>query len=279
MRGPGAGPGLAIPLNQSDESGLNPTMYPKSHREAWEEMGKLDPLWAILSVPDKKHGRWDTEAFFRSAEGEVQELLEASDGLGRPAERGVAIDFGCGVGRVTRALSRHFGKCYGVDISASMVNMARDLNRDFPNCEFLVNESSELGMFDAGSIDLIYAHLVLMHLPSSALIESYLAEFLRVLKSDGLIVFQLPSHIPLRFRLDPRRRLFGPLRRMGLSGKFLYGLGLVPITMRAVAEERAVAFLRAHGGTPLEVRRSRDPSTGIESRTYFVTRQAGLPPG
>ncbi len=235
-------------------------------------MGELDPLWAILAVPGKKYGGWDIDSFFQSGDREVQDLLAVSDRLSRPSERGVALDFGCGVGRVSRALSRHFRKCYGVDISSSMVAMARDLNRDFANCEFIVNDNSRLDTFGPGTLDLVYSNLVLMHLPSLAMIDSYLSEFIHVLKKDGLLVFQLPSYVPLRFRIDPRRTLFGLLRGVGLSSRFLYRLGLVPITMRAAPEAHVLAFLQSHGATPLEIQRSRDPATGIDGRTYFVTR-------
>lgn len=248
-----------------------PSVYPRKHRQAWEEMGEMDPLWAILSVPGKKRRGWDIDSFFRTGDREVQELLAISERLSRPSERDAALDFGFGVGRVSRALSRHFGKCYGVDISASMVTKAREFNRAFPNCEFLVNASSRLDMFETGTLDLVYANLVLMHLPRMAMIESYLSEFIRVLKKDGLLVFQVPSHVPLRFRLDPRRKLYGLLRSIGLRGSFLYRIGLVPITMRAAPEAHILALLQAHRATALEIQRDRDPATGIDNRVYFVT--------
>ena len=43
-----------------------------------------------------------------------------------------ALDFGCGVGRLTRALGTRFESALGVDISAGMIEQARRLNEAFP---------------------------------------------------------------------------------------------------------------------------------------------------
>ena len=33
-------------------------------QSTWEDLAKQDPLWAILSVPAKKGGKWNLEEFF-----------------------------------------------------------------------------------------------------------------------------------------------------------------------------------------------------------------------
>ena len=30
-----------------------------AHRRDWEAIASLDPYWAVLSDPDRKHGRWE----------------------------------------------------------------------------------------------------------------------------------------------------------------------------------------------------------------------------
>ena len=49
-----------------------------------------------------------------------------------PGARDRALDFGCGVGRLTRALGDRFDAVVGVDISAGMVEQARRLNDASP---------------------------------------------------------------------------------------------------------------------------------------------------
>jgi trans-aconitate methyltransferase len=187
-----------------------------SHKEDWEELAKLDPLWAICSVPKGKHGGWDLDEFFQSGEAITADVMESAERLGRPRDRVSALDFGCGVGRITRALAQRFDECIGLDISEEMIAAARDLNRSVPNCVFIVNTTDHLGVFEDDRFDLVYTKAVLQHLPDAQVIRAYIAEFVRVLKPGGLLVFQLPSFIPLRYRLELRRKLYVGLRQLGL---------------------------------------------------------------
>lgn len=49
-----------------------------SQHKVWEDWAQADPLWAILSDPSRKGGRWDLEEFFASRE--VREVLAGSSG-------------------------------------------------------------------------------------------------------------------------------------------------------------------------------------------------------
>src|SRR6478736_6740707 len=112
-----------------------------SHQRDWEELGAVDPLWAVATDPRRKFGRWadaNTE-FFSSGNDVVESVLARAAELGCVPQYGSALDFGCGVGRLTRALALRFQHCDGVDISASMVATARALNADLENCQFTVN--------------------------------------------------------------------------------------------------------------------------------------------
>jgi SAM-dependent methyltransferase len=250
---------------------VNPSL--RRHQRDWEDLGDLDPCWAILAYPERKFGRWDLEEFFRSGEQEIARLAVDMQRLGHPARRERALDFGCGVGRLTRALAPHFRQCYGVDVSAPMIAAARKLNAAFPNCQFVVNDNPDLRMFTDGHFDLIYSVLVLQHLPTRAAIAAYVADFARVLAPGGLLVCQIPSHIPLRRRIQPRRRLYGILRGLGVAPHVLYHrLGLFPMRMTALAEQDVRALLTAAGARVLEARADAMASTAIESRTYYVTK-------
>jgi ubiquinone/menaquinone biosynthesis C-methylase UbiE len=96
-----------------------------------------------------------------------------------------------------------------------MIAAARKLNGAYPNCKFILNGNPDLRMFPDHHFDLVYCMLVLQHLPTRAAIATYVADLARVLAPDGLLVCQIPSHIPLRRRLQLRRRLYGILRSLG----------------------------------------------------------------
>ena len=250
---------------------MNPSL--RRHQRDWEDLGDLDPCWAILAYPERRFGRWDLDEFFRSGEVEIGRLTADMQRLGYPVNRERALDVGCGVGRLTRALAPHFRHCYGVDVSAPMIAAARKLNITFPNCEFVLNGDPDLRMFPRGHFDLIYSVLVLQHLPTRAAIAAYVADFVRVLAPGGLLVCQIPSHIPLRRRLQPRRRLYGILRTFGIAPRVLYHrLGLFPMRMTSMPEPDVRALLTAAGARVLEARADAMASTAIESRTYYVTK-------
>jgi ubiquinone/menaquinone biosynthesis C-methylase UbiE len=194
--------------------------------------------------------------------------MKSAEELALPHQRKSALDFGCGVGRMARSLASHFESYTGVDISEPMIARAREWNFDCPQCRFILNTTGDLRVFDSGSFDLIYSRFVLQHLPSRALVESYLRDFIRILKPGGLLVFQLPCRIGLLHRLQPRRRLYTLLRGIGVSERLLLGpLKLTPMAMRAVPETEVAGFVQAVGGRLV---RAEHPSD--LDQIYFFTR-------
>jgi SAM-dependent methyltransferase len=243
------------------------------HLRDWEDLAEQDPLWAILSVDEKARGGWDMQEFFDTGGPEMHRIMAHARRLGHPIDTHRALDFGCGVGRVTRAMSHHFDVVVGVDISPTMLESARRLNEAYPTCEFEFNDRPDLESFGDREFDFIYSSIVLQHVPGRETIEAYIREFVRVLRPGGLIVFQLPSAIPARYRLQPRRRAYSVLRSLGVSPSILRArLRLHPIRMNSIPEPRVVEVLDAEHADLLEVERSVSEEFGIRSCTYWVTR-------
>ena len=241
------------------------------NRRDWDDLAKLDPYWAILAEPDKRFGRWDHGEFLRSGAGEIADLIKEAGELGLPRAREASLDFGCGLGRLTRALAAHFRVSWGADISPRMIERARDLHRDVPNCQFQTTDGALT--FPDDRFDLIYSVLVLQHVPSRAGIRNTVRELVRTLKPGGLLCFQLPSRLPLRRRWQLRRRLYGVLRAAGIGERLLYErYGLYPIRMNALPEGDIRAVVGARGGRVLAVRADQHAAPEMESRLYFVTK-------
>lgn len=250
------------------------------HRRDWEALGSLDPLYAILSAEDGKYGGWDLDAFLATGEQDVARLLEACGRLGVPARREAAFELGCGVGRLTRALSTRFDRCVGVDISAPMIASARELNADRPNCEWVVNTAPDLRAFPDGTFDLVLSHLVLQHIPGRDVVLGYLTEMVRILTPGGVLVAQLPASMPVRQRIQPRRRAYAALRRLGFGDATLYRrLRLHPIRMGWVPRSAVERRLASAGARILDVQEGwlgDRAATGREvNLTYLATRDAG----
>lgn len=245
---------------------------PRNKRE-WDDLALLDPLWSILSDPTKRFGKWDVEAFFSTGRKEVEEILVEARALGYPLRGCKALDFGCGVGRVTRALAEHFSECYGVDISEEMIKLAKQLNRHKSQCSFTVNTADDLKVFPGNYFDLVYSNIVLQHLPDRRQIRSYISEFMRVVAPGGLVIFQLASWIPWRNRIQIRRRLYSVLRAFGADGRFLYTkLGLHPIRMNFIPEGEVINLLEAAGARVLDVGRRIGSGRSFQSCVYFVSK-------
>jgi SAM-dependent methyltransferase len=240
------------------------------HRRDWEELAAVDPLWAILASPETRGGRWKLDEFFASGEREISKVLEAAGALGFPRRHERALDFGCGVGRLTRALADAFEEAVGVDISEEMVRLARELNGG-RNCRFEVNVRADLGALEAGSFDLVYSSLVLQHMPGRALIRSYIGEFLRVLRPGGIAVFQTLAQLPVTLRLQPRRRAYALLRHVGVPHELLLGrLRLVPTRLTTISDDDVRTTVKASGGVIEHLEDYPKRSDGVRSVRYYV---------
>ena len=159
----------------------------------WDQHADSDPLWTVLAFPDKSGGRWTLQEFMKTGEREIALLFHRFAALQVEQPAGRALDFGCGVGRLTQALARRVERVVGADISPVMIELAAKLNRYPHNAGYICTAHTGLESLPSESFQLIYSNIVLQHvLPDVAV--SCLHEFFRLLEPDGLLVFQLPSH-------------------------------------------------------------------------------------
>jgi SAM-dependent methyltransferase len=242
----------------------------------WDDLATLDPRWAILSTRRYKFGRWDTAKFLLQGDREVQDLVARARSLGYPQEWRSVLDFGCGIGRLAPALSARFDAYYGVDLSPEMISRACELHSGSTNCRFLLNQDATLDQFQEQSFDVVYSRYVLQHLTDRSVMLSYLRSFVRLLRVGGLLVFQLPAHIPKAEKAfyDARRNLFLLFGRLGLSRKLMFRrLGLFPMTMSFAPEEMVVHTVEAVGAMLLRIDSGRH-GVAIRDRTYYFTRES-----
>jgi SAM-dependent methyltransferase len=181
-------------------------------RDSWNELATKDAFQAVLTRSPATGQRWDPDVFFRTGVDEIESVLHRVRGLGAAPGSGRALDFGCGLGRVSQALCRHFQCVDGVDISAAMIEHARSFNRFAERCTYHLNETDDLHLFADGVFDFVYSNITLQHIEPQYSCR-YVAEFFRVMKPGGVTVFQLPSHE--RFDLHRSTRSSRPLPRGG----------------------------------------------------------------
>jgi len=239
----------------------------------WQDLGHLDPLWAVLGANAIRRGEWDVDAFMAKGEREVAGALAEMERLGIPRARGSALDFGCGVGRLARHLAVHFDEVVGVDISATMLEHAARLNGDVGNLRFVHNARGDLTVLDPSRFNLVYCRLVLQHMPSVGVAAGYVGEFVRVLAPGGLAFFEVTEHVPWRHRVQPQRRLYALLRALAVPPRVLFRLRLQPERMISIPERAVIAAVGDAGGTVVESVRRRSPRGTLKHR-YYVTPRA-----
>ncbi len=159
----------------------------------WDLFGKTDPLWAILTHSEKRNNQWDVNEFLRTGDEEISGVMNYIDTLHITLSRNKALDFGCGVGRLTQALCLYFDQCYGVDIAPSMIELAEKYNRYRTKCHYYVNSTQDLSLFENNSFSFIYSNIVLQHMEPHYS-KNFIKEFIRILADDGLLIFQIPSN-------------------------------------------------------------------------------------
>ena len=208
-------------------------MYFRHLKYKWQKFGLIDPLWSILALDNKYGRKWEVEEFFRTGEKEIAELTKTIDAISPDFKKRRALDFGCGVGRLTQPLSSAYETVCGIDVAPSMIDLAKKYNRHC-NCRYILNARPDLKIFSDGNFDLIYSNITLQHMEKKFMI-GYLREFFRILDDGGILVFQIagePKEKPrssfLRevikkiipfFVLDEYRRL-----RYGRLNMDIYGL-------------------------------------------------------
>lgn len=126
----------------------------------WEIIGARDPFFGVLTSPDFRLDQIDpaTRAcFYESGESEMGNVLHwfDYDVSARPST-GIALDIGCGVGRLTYAMARHVPAVIGYDVSESMLRIAREAAP--ANATF----TAEL---PAGPFDWINSFIAFQHIP------------------------------------------------------------------------------------------------------------------
>jgi SAM-dependent methyltransferase len=199
----------------------------------WESLAESDALWAILTDESKAGGKWDLTEFMGTGDAEIATVMEYLVHVDCvPRFEGSALDFGCGVGRLTQPLARNFASCVGLDISHQMIQRAHSLNR-YAHCRYLTSSETRLPFVDA-SFAFIYSNIVLQHMPRRVS-EEYLREFVRVLAPGGVLVFGVQDSFVIRNVSSLLLRLRGQLRTRSRI-KRLLGVGLADMQMHCMSE-------------------------------------------
>lgn len=250
---------------------------------SWNELGRENALGAILTGEQGKLEQWDEASFLETGRADAARFVEQLTAIAPHAPRTRALDFGCGVGRVTQGLAAFFDAVVGVDVAASMIRRARALNTN-PRCRFVANRAPHLKQFPDAAFSVVYTRLVLQHVRPK-FVRRYIPELIRVLAPGGVLMFQLPEVIgPDPLEVFERAPVLGGALKRALPGPLVvayrrlkYHLVVRPPALRmemfGLARGDVVRLIEAAGGRLVCDRP--DTSHGVEEvrgYEYWVTR-------
>ncbi|MFY9588465.1 MAG: class I SAM-dependent methyltransferase [Actinomycetota bacterium] len=213
----------------------------------WNRLGREDPLWAVYSDPEKRGSRWDIDAFLETGVTEITHMLEEARACGLDP-RGRALDFGCGVGRLTQALAAHFDEVWGVDVAPSMIEEAERINRFPDRVHYRLNTVDDLSTFEDDRFGLVYSSITLQHIePGFA--RRYIAEFYRVTKPGGAVIFAIPEPTPRQWIKEkiPRGLVRAGLSALSLIRPRMESWGMSPGDVSTIVSASGGRVLRSGG--------------------------------
>jgi len=267
----------------------------KNVSSSWDSLAKDDAMDAVLTG-----SKSDESEFYATGERDVNAIIASLNAICPNLQKREALDFGCGLGRLTFPLADHFGKVVGVDISEEMLKQAAANQRKPRNVDLLHNDKEILQPFAKNSFDFVLSLIVLQHVPRRLSLK-YISEFLRITRPGGTILFQAvtqatglkastqhdhwkgkplnwdsPSLPKLIYRASCRVLRWIPRKltshRMACYLKLRKGetiMQMNPIPRRII--ERAIA---KGGGEVLDAREDKRAGSDFESIQFIVRKKA-----
>lgn len=176
------------------------------HRLQWRTLGEKEPFWSVCTHDEFKNDKLtdaSVEALYATGKKHADLIDLFASRTSTPMGRGTCLDYGCGVGRVTRHLAERFDKVLAVDISEGNLHQCRKMAAHFgiENIEFkLMHSPAEAA--DLPRVDFFYSAIVLQH--NSPPVQKFTLDcILGKIKPGGGFYFQTQTFTPgYRFDID-----------------------------------------------------------------------------
>ena len=174
----------------------------------WDERAEEDAFFFVDSRQGYRHP--DLESFWAEGKRDLDLLLSALGAEIRPSDR--VVEIGCGVGRLTRVLSERASSVRALDVSARMLELAKQHNAQLDNVEWLQGSGATLDGINSQSADACVSHVVFQHIPDPEVTLAYVREIGRILVPGGWAAFQISNDPRLHERKPALYRLRQTLR-------------------------------------------------------------------
>jgi len=226
---------------------------------AWQEFGRTEPHWSVI-VSDayrQENLSANIDRFYESGRGDIDVHFNFLRRAGLPSSFERALDFGCGVGRLTLALAPFARQAVGVDISPPHLKLAEERAHQcgIGNVRFDALESvDKLDRYE--DFDLVISRIVLQHNPPPVMAALF-RKLLQALRSGGAAIVQMPTFIP--------GQSFSATRYLATEQP--------QMEMNALAQKRIFEIIDETGCRPIEVREDSAPGAVGLSHTFLIQRK------
>ncbi len=164
-------------------------------RDYWDARAEEDAFYFVDNRLD--YGHPDHERFWADGPRLLDQILGEVGARIQPGDE--IVEIGCGVGRMTRPLAERGRSVRALDVSARMLELAREHNPGLDNAQWILGDGSSLGAIADASADVCFSHVVFQHIPDPEITLGYVREIGRVLRPGGWTVFQI-SNAPVLHR-------------------------------------------------------------------------------
>lgn len=227
----------------------------------WRLWGERDPYYGVLASPRFRQDSIaaNRQVFFGDGQAFVGHwLIEIERHFGG-LSRGRALDFGCGVGRLTIPLSDHFETVTGLDISPGMLDEARR-NSAGRNIEYLYSDDA-LSRVE-GTFDFVNSVMVLQHIPIARGM-AIMSRLLARVRKGGVCLIQVSTKrnhgwlnellYRVRHQLPGGQSILNLVERKPIDAPVMQ--------MNEYSLDAVLALFRAHNFEEILVRHERHGST------------------
>src|SRR4030095_4744229 len=219
-------------------------------QEAWQYFGSTEPYYSVLTSEQflQSNIQNTKDAFYNTGKQDVMRLFNTLDrnGIDYSLYKS-CLEYGCGLGRVTRWLAEKFETVFGYDISQSHLQYAKNYFSDEGVYNVsLVHVKEIKDIQNIPAVDVIYSIIVLQHNPPP-IITMIIKEFIKKINSGGVAFFQVPTY-RIGYSFSMEKYLKNEAKRY-------------EIEMHVLPQVKIFDIIRQEGGRIIEV--LEEGSTGL----------------
>lgn len=162
----------------------------------WNDYGKSSPYWSVLTNPEYMYpDEQRIEQFYKSGVLDANYVKTVCEKyMDSPISGKTIIDFGCGLGRISKFLIDFGLKVIGMDVSKQHLKLAKKQVKGDVKWIHIADAEKSIQDLVGKKVDLIVSFIVLQH-NRPALMKKFVGSLLDALSKNGIAILHIPYEI------------------------------------------------------------------------------------